>query len=293
VISDATLGALCALGSALTWAVTSLLVRSIIPRFGSVGINAVRSSIGGVLLLGCVSVLDGPRTLVTMSVPTFVLLALSIVAAINIGDTVFFESTRAIGLARAMTIGTTYPVLAAVAAVLVLGETLTWRVATGIVVTLAGLALIVAGHGDEGRPRHLWLGVAAAVLASLSWAASVVLMKAPLREIAPLTAQAIRLPMAAVLLWLTPWARDAVPRLRDGGRGPLARLAVLGVLSAGSSVLFAAGLKYAGVTIGAMLSSTAPLFAIPLGVIFVGERVSVPTIVGAGLAVAGIVVLQA
>jgi drug/metabolite transporter (DMT)-like permease len=41
-----------------------------------------------------------------------------------------------------------------------------------------------------------------------------------------------------------------------------------------------------------VLSSTAPLFALPLGVIFLGERVSVWTVLGALVAVAGIVVLQ-
>jgi drug/metabolite transporter (DMT)-like permease len=41
-----------------------------------------------------------------------------------------------------------------------------------------------------------------------------------------------------------------------------------------------------------VLSSTAPLFALPLGVIFLGERVSGWTVAGAVLAVGGIVVLQ-
>ena len=41
-----------------------------------------------------------------------------------------------------------------------------------------------------------------------------------------------------------------------------------------------------------MLSSTAPLFALPLGVIFLGERASAWTVVGALIAVGGIVVLQ-
>ena len=57
-----------------------------------------------------------------MSGATFVQLTVSIVAAIGIGDTVFFESTRAIGLSRAMTIATTYPVGAALLAAAFLGR---------------------------------------------------------------------------------------------------------------------------------------------------------------------------
>ena len=55
-----TFGALAALASAATWAVTSLLVRTLSPPFTSVGINAFRSSIAGVLLLDTgVVILEG------------------------------------------------------------------------------------------------------------------------------------------------------------------------------------------------------------------------------------------
>jgi DME family drug/metabolite transporter len=292
VISDATYGALCALGAALAWAVTSLLARTLIAQYGSVTINAVRSGIAGMLLVTLVAATDGPGTLIAMSGVTFVLLAVSIAAAIGVGDTVFFESTRAIGLGRAMTIATTYPVGAALLAAALLDEPITGTVVAGTLLTLGGVALIVAGRSAEARPERLWFGVGTAMVASAAWAVSVVMMKPPLQEIEALTAQAVRLPVASALLWLTPWARGAGTALRDAGRGPLARLVVLSIVTAGSSVLFAAGLKYAGVAIGAVLSSTAPLFALPLGVIFLGERVSVSMVGGALLAVAGIAVLQ-
>ena len=111
-------------------------------------------------------------------------------------------------------------------------------------------------------------------------------------EIEPLTAQAVRLPLASVLLWLTPWTWSAVPAMRRAGRGPLVTIGALSVITAASSVLFVAGLKYAGVAVGAVLSSTAPVFALPLGVLFLGERVSMMTVAGVLLALAGIIVLQ-
>jgi uncharacterized membrane protein len=291
VISDPTFGALCALGAALAWSVTSLLARSVIAHYGSVTINAVRSGIAGVLLVVFVVLSEGPATLVTMSWTTFALLVVSIVAAIAVGDTVFFESARAIGLARAMTIATTYPIGAALLAVVLFGEVITVAVALGTLLTLSGVGVIVSAR-TEARPERLWFGVWTAVLASVAWAVSTVMMKPPLREIEPLTAQAVRLPLASVLLFLTPWTRGTMAKLRDRGRGPLLRMGVLSLVTAFSSVLFVASLKYAGVTVGSVLSSTAPLFAIPLGVIFLGERVSIAMVVGAVIAVAGIVVLQ-
>jgi drug/metabolite transporter (DMT)-like permease len=291
VLSDPAFGAACALGAALAWSITSLLARTLMPHYGSVTINAVRSGIAGALLIGCVMVVDGPGVLTAMSGRAFLILAVSIVAAIGIGDSVFFESTRAIGLGRAMTIATTYPIGAALMAVVLYGERITPPIAAGTLLTLGGVALIV-GVRSEARPERLWFGVWTAVVASVAWAVSAVLMKTPLQEIEPLTAQAIRLPLASALLWLTPWTRGAAAALRQGGQGPLLRIGALSVITAASSVLFVASLKYAGVAVGSVLSSTAPLFALPLGVMFLGERVSVWTVLGALVAVAGIVVLQ-
>ena len=39
--------ALCALGAALAWSITSLLARTLLPHYGSVTINAIRSGIAG------------------------------------------------------------------------------------------------------------------------------------------------------------------------------------------------------------------------------------------------------
>ena len=102
MLSDPAFGAVCALGAALAWSVTSLLARTLMPHYGSVTINAVRSGIAGALLVAWVVLTNGPGVLVAMSGATFLVLVVSIVAAIGIGDSVFFESTRAIGLGRAI-----------------------------------------------------------------------------------------------------------------------------------------------------------------------------------------------
>jgi drug/metabolite transporter (DMT)-like permease len=76
------------------------------------------------------------------------------------------------------------------------------------------------------------------------------------------------------------------------GRGARVRIAVLGALTSVSSVMFVAGVKHAGVAVASVLSSTAPMFAIPLAVVFLGERLTTRALVGAAVTVAGIVVLQ-
>jgi drug/metabolite transporter (DMT)-like permease len=293
VPSDAALGALGALGSACTWAVTSLLVRSLSPLLNSVSVNAIRSTVGGTVLLGWVAASGGIGGLAHVSLGGFALLFVSIILAIGVGDTVFFESVRSLGLARAMTVSMTYPLLSALLAAVVLGEPLTVPLLAGSALTLGGLVLIVAARDEAlAATGQLWPGVRAATLASVAWAISVVALKVPLAEMDAITAQAIRLPMAGLLLWATPWAWDAAARVRRGGRATVGIIVALSLLTAVSSVMFVAGVKYAGVAMTTVLSSTAPMFAIPLGMIFLGERLTTAAILGTITAVAGIAVMQ-
>jgi len=286
-------GELSALGCAFTWALISLLVRSLAPSFNSVTINAVRTTLGGALLLVWIGLTGGLGGLAEVAPRNFALLALSIAIATSLGDTIFFESTRILGLARAMTVSMTYPLMAAVLASALLGEAITPRVVGGSLLTLGGLALIVSARGSEHAPeRRFWLGFGAAALAALAWAVSVILLKTPLREMDATTAQAVRLPVAAALLWATPWSRGAVEQLKQGGSSVTRRMAWLGALTAVSSVMFAAAVKYSGVVVATVLSSTAPLFAIPLGLLFLGERLAPVALLGSLVTVAGIALLQ-
>ncbi len=287
-------GALCALGSAFTWALTSLLARTIHPALGFVAINAIRSTVAGALLVSWVITVDGVRALTSMSGTTFVLLALSIALAVGIGDNLFFESSRMVGLARSMTIAMTYPLITTVLAALILDELITARVVLGAFLTLAGIALIVTGrpHAAEPRHEHYWRGVAAAGLASVAWGVSPLMMKEPLQEMSATAAQGVRLPVAAAILWVMPWTRGAVSALAASGGPVIARMAVLSLLTVFSSVMYVAGIKHAGVAIGSILSSVAPMFAIPLGVIFLGERLSLGAVLGVLVTLVGVVVLQ-
>src|SRR5262245_35419375 len=120
-----------------------MLARTLHPPLNSVSINAVRSGVAGVIILAWVALVDGVGVLVSLSPTTVGLLALSIAIAVGVGDNLFLESSRMVGLARAMTITTSYPLITTVLAAFVLGEAITGWVAIGAILTLAGIMLIV------------------------------------------------------------------------------------------------------------------------------------------------------
>jgi drug/metabolite transporter (DMT)-like permease len=159
--------------------------------------------------------------------------------------------------------------------------------------TLVGLVLILGLRSTHGDPRRAqWHGVAGALVVAVLWALSAILMKPAMRDLSPLTAQGIRLPIVALFLWATPWARAGVPSLRATGQRVVAPLVVLSALTAISSLMWVAGLKYSNVMVATVLSSTSPMFALILGALFLGERLTPFAVVGAMLTVVGIVVLK-
>ena len=67
---------------------------------------------------------------------------------------------------------------------------------------------------------------------------------------------------------------------------------LLSGLTAVSSVMYVLAIKHAAVAVATVLSSTAPLFAVPLGVVFLGERLPPVAMLGAAVAVVGVIVLK-
>jgi drug/metabolite transporter (DMT)-like permease len=292
-LPDPTLGALCSLASALTWAVVSLIVRRLAGTLNSASINALRTLGAGALLMTWVLATGGIDDLRGIGLATFILLGLSIVVSGSIGDTVFFESARFLGLARAMTASMTYPMLSAGLAAVFLAEPITPALIAGSLLTLGGLVLIVGARPSEpDRPGHLWMGLLASQGASIAWAVGVIMLKVPLATLDATTAQAVRLPLAAFVLFATPWVWGSMGTVREGGLPLAGLLVLLAALTAGSSLLFVVGVKHAGVGVSTVLSSTAPMFAIPLGTMFLGERITGTAALGTLITVVGVAVLN-
>src|SRR5436309_1932630 len=153
-----TVGALCALGSALSWSVTSLMVSALAPGIGSFTINAARTTLTSAIIVGWMLVAGGLQSILTLSMGNLALLAVSIVFAIAIGDTIFFESAQRLGLGRAMTISMSYPIVAASLAALLLGERLTAPIVVGGLLTLTGVVFL-----GERLPTLALLGVVVTV----------------------------------------------------------------------------------------------------------------------------------
>src|SRR5919199_6315076 len=112
-------GEAAALLSALSWAVTGLLVRAQGSGLSALTINALRSTIAGIAFLAIWPLLGETRPVAPVAL---MLLIASLIAGLAIGDTLYFAAIPRIGVTRALPISMGYPVLTAALAVTLLGE---------------------------------------------------------------------------------------------------------------------------------------------------------------------------
>ena len=293
-MNELSLGIIGGLGSAACWATITVLGRSLSGALGPAVINTVRALIGGVLVvLVAVAAGYGPEIL---RIPLWALLAFWISMAIGFafGDTIFFAGMEYLGVTRAHTLSMVHPLLTTLIGIGLLGEPVSMARAMGILLVLGGLLLIVSGRGTGSADSRAteWRGVRLVLLAALSWTIAAVLLKAPLQGVSALAATAVRAPLGGVVLLMTPWARGAWPAVRTCRPPELTRLGAICLLSFASSIFFTAGIKHAGVAIGTVLSTTSPLFTIPLETFVLGHRPTGRTMVGAVVTVGGIALIN-
>jgi len=310
---DAYAGPAAGLATSVLWSFTTLFFTAASRRLGATKVNALR-----ILLAMCWLTLLH-RLLSGVWVPAashhqLVLLALSGLVGLSLGDWALFTAYVSIGPRLTALLSTTAPIFAALFAWLTLGETLSGLSWLGMVVTIAGVAWVVFERPARGAyvmPARWGSGVILAVLAAACQAGGYLLSKAGMghgwlpeaARMAPLDATLIRMVFAAVfvlpmLLWLAARRRT----------GPPPGMIQTDRAARRAGYLFMVGGSIVGPTLGIWMSliaadkaplavaqtlcSLSPVFILPLVMWIHRERVSVRAALGALIAVGGVVLLS-
>jgi drug/metabolite transporter (DMT)-like permease len=283
-------GEIAGLLAALTWATTGLLVRAHGAGLHAIVINALRCSIAGVIFVIAWPFISNHQVVPPIA---WVFLISSMVAGLGIGDSLYFEALKRIGVARAMPISMGYPILASIGAAFFLNETLGLLAIAGIGLTLGGVYLVAArAPTDSVASSHgYWVGVAMAGVAAVSWAASTLALRPALDLVDVPTASAIRMPLVSGLLWITARRAGVLPQAELLRGRPLIAIVVTGVLSVAATAFYLESVALAGAGRAAVVTATSPLFAVPISVLFLGEPGSWRVAAGTACAVIGVVLL--
>lgn len=287
------LGEIAGLLSACAWGATGVVIRAYLGEVPAVAVNSLRNTISAAVFILLWLVLRAGEPIPPSAAG---LLATSMIVGLVVGDSLYFEALKRIGVARAMPISMGYPVLASLLAALVLGERLTAASVVGMLATLLGVYLVAMPPPEVARalgPRPVghWRGVVLAAVAAVCWSLSAIAVKPALGMTDVVTASAIRSGLAALVLWTVTVRRGRVP-LSEWFRGrSLGAIAAVGAFGIVSTSLFLVCVAVAGAGTAAVLSATAPIFAVPVSIVFLGERGSVRVTGGTVLSVCGVVLL--
>ncbi|MDD3827573.1 MAG: DMT family transporter [Anaerolineae bacterium] len=301
------MGELAALGGAFLWAVASVIYTRVGRAVGPAEMNLLKNVVA-LAMLGLTLLFVG-QALPDAAGPAVALLLLSGVVGIGLGDTAYFETLNAVGPRRALLLETLAPPLAALLALVFLGERLHPGAWLGIAVTVVGVTWVIterapqAGSGTAreavavagGRLRR---GLLFGLLAALAQAGGAVLSRAAFLEadVSSLWSAFLRLAAGAVVLG--PWL--ALTRCRVGGwlRQPGAAALggrLLAAITLGTYLalwLQQVSLKLTLAGVAQTLFATSPLFVLPFAA-WQGERISLRAALGAGLALGGVALLFA
>jgi drug/metabolite transporter (DMT)-like permease len=129
--------------------------------------------------------------------------------------------------------------------------------------------------------------LAAGLAAVIMWGLAPVATRAAVAHLSPLPLLTIR--MAAATLVLLPWAVPLFRRLRARSAGRLAAAGLLGLV--GYNLPVTAGLRWLPAATAGLLLATEPIWVMLLGRVFLGERGTVWSWAGSGVALSGVAVL--
>jgi drug/metabolite transporter (DMT)-like permease len=293
------LGVLLSLAQAACWAASTVALRQLTARLDVMLINGIRAALALLFIVPAV-ILSGSAADYAMLTPLRLSFLIgSVIIGGVIGDAFYLTALRTLGVARAFPISNSYPLFTVLFSVFLLGSTITVRMVIGMFIVMAGVYLIARpgqpeSASQEPLPPHTLLkGVIGALVCAALWGLATVVLSLGLRDqISPFVASSVRVAAVAAISFSTGMVRGHGAQLKTLSRHSWFLLSIGGIVGWGlAGNLYAAAIQYAGPSLTAIVGATAPMFAVPLSWLFLGERPARITLVGTVLSIVGIILV--
>jgi len=287
-------GEAIALLSALLWAFASVLMGWGVKRLHVIPLNLIRCVVSTAFFWSLLPFFGGLKAFATIEASQWLWLFLSVVMLLIVGDLLYFRSLELVGVSWAMPVASVNPLWAVLLAALFVDEPLSWSLFAGTLLVIAGIVLVSRSTNKDGAVtgRRQRIGLLLALLTSVAWAVGLVILKPAAEGLDPVVANSVRQPMAAAMMLGLALARGRHKDLRELDRRSWLTIVGASLVGTGlGSLLFVLAIQMIGAGRTAVLTSTAPLMAMPLAVLWLHERPNRRTLTGALLATAGIILV--
>lgn len=283
-----TIGVLIAVLSAASWAMGTILFEKIGKVMPAAGITFFKSAMSVVLMAALMLVFG-------FEIPTgrqLLLLAISGVIGISVGDTLFFRSLQNLGVKMQVLYFILGQVLTVFLSYLFLGEILTLLQYIGAFIVIIGVLLVIFNKSDN-RPNKV-RGIIEGFLAMLCYSISIIIIKSVLEDVSAVTATFYRMLFSVVFVLvgglfgkqIKNWAAPLKQRKTLG-------LFVLNaaIVTYGGFLMSVLALKYVDVSVASILSTTEPLFTLLFAFLINRDKPTKRELLGAAITFVGVLLM--
>jgi S-adenosylmethionine uptake transporter len=269
---------LAALAAVATLSVMDAVMKHLVLAIGIIAVSVWRA-VANLVLSGALYL---PRRLPWPSRRTMGIHVMRSVV-VTVMAVLFFWGIGRVPLAQAIALTFIAPLIAMLLAPLLLKETLSARSIVGAAAAFGGVIVIVLGQAHANVGTDVLLGIAAILASAVCYSVNIVMMRWQALAAKPLEINFFQA-VVVMILWTAALPLVGVPGWPSG---QLSWIAIASILSTSGGLLFAWAYARGEASYLAVTEYSAFLWASALGWLVFRERVSLYTLAGAVMIVAG------
>jgi drug/metabolite transporter (DMT)-like permease len=289
------------LGAAL-YGLSVVVYRSQADEIRPVAVSAIKMFVAWPFIGLLVLIVVGPQTLM-IPLTAVLILGISVILGAVVGDTLYLASQERIGVSYAFPIAMSFPIITYFLTVVFLNEVPAVIRLLGAIIAVVGVVAISNQQNQSEEESevnvHDFLGIGLAIATAILYAVGTTLLQVGIENVDPIGGSFIRVTIGSL---------SFIPMIlisRHQGMSIPSWKATKYVIVAGffgmaiGSVLYVIAVASVGAAIMSVLASTAPLFAVPVSVFYLKEKLTpiallgiVFTLIGVFLVILGDSILQ-
>lgn len=291
------IGQLLALATAFCWAISSVSYEQAGKKIGSLNVNLIRLVLAYLFFTFYAIIFRGTPWPSGANTHNWIWLSLSGIVGFFIGDLLLFESFVRVGARISMLIFALVPPLTAILGFLFLSEVLSLTDYIGMFITITGVALVILKRGDGKNKfelKHSLSGILFGLGGAIGQSAGLVLSKYGMQDCNPFLVSQIRSIAAlicfVILFFILKKWKSLFSSLHHKSALSWTSLGSFFGPFIGVSVSLYS-IRYISTGVASTITSIVPVILIPPAVIFFKEKINLIEIIGALIAVMGVVIL--
>lgn len=293
------IGELASLFTAFCWAVTSMAFESAGKRVGSLSVNIIRL-IMALLFIGVFSwIRKGLFLPIDADITTWSWLLLSGFIGFVIGDLLLFQAFVEIGARISMLIMSLAPPFAAVFGWIILNEQFTLIHFLGMTITLTGIAIVILSRPSSENQMKITYpikGILLAIGGAAGQALGLVISKLGMKDYDPFLSTQIRV-IAGIIgfgVLFTFYGQWKNFKLAVQNKSAMKRISIGAFFGPFLGVSFSLlAIQYTTTGVASSIMAIVPVLIIPPAYFLLKEKITYKELIGAIIAVVGVVLLFA